>query len=128
MEIWNTIYVAPHYEVSNKGRIRNKQSKYILKTKPTPSHRHPQVFLCDGLWGKMQLTVSHLVYNAFNGCTNLTSVTLPSTVTEIGHISAISSEDLVIEYAGTAEDFAKIQMDEQTAALLLPYLQFSVSE
>lgn len=66
MEIWRSIHVAQRYEVSNKGRIRNKESKYILKTKPTPSHRHPQVFLCDGLWGKMQLTVSHLVYNAFN--------------------------------------------------------------
>jgi hypothetical protein len=64
----------------------------------------------------------------FKNCTALERIVLPSTVTAIGHISAISSEDLVIEYAGTAEDFAKIQMDEQTAALLLPYVQFTVSE
>lgn len=64
----------------------------------------------------------------FKNCPALERIVLPSTVTAIGHISAISSEDLVIEYAGTAEDFAKIQMDEQTAALLLPYVQFTVSE
>ena len=64
----------------------------------------------------------------FKNCPALERIVLPSTVTAIGHISAISSEALVIEYAGTAKDFAKIQMDEQTAALLLPYVQFTVSE
>ncbi len=64
----------------------------------------------------------------FKNCTALERIVLPSTVTEIGHISAISSEDLVIEYVGTAEDFAKIQMDEQTAALLLPYVQFNTAD
>ena len=60
----------------------------------------------------------------FKNCTALERIVLPATVTEIGSISAIPSEDLVIEYAGTAEDFAKIQMDEQTAALLLLLVQF----
>lgn len=30
-EVWKTIFCEPHYEVSNKGRIRNKQSKALLK-------------------------------------------------------------------------------------------------
>ena len=71
--------------------------------------------------------VQTLGNDIFKDCTALERIVLPSTVTEIGHISAIPSEDLVIEYAGTAEDFAKIQMDEQTAALLLPYIHFSMN-
>lgn len=65
-EIWKDIDWSTCYEVSNKGRVRNKFTKHILKSKPTPSHRHPQVCLSCGLWSKMQLTLSHLVYNAFN--------------------------------------------------------------
>ena len=64
----------------------------------------------------------------FKDCTALERIVLPSTVTEIGTISAIPSEDLVIEYAGSAEDWAAIQMDEQTAALLLPYVQFAAAD
>lgn len=65
-EIWKDIDWTTCYEVSNKGRVRNKFTKHILKSKPTPSHRHPQVRLSCGLWSEMQLTLSHLVYNAFN--------------------------------------------------------------
>ena len=65
-EIWKGIEWSTCYEVSNKGRVRNKFTKHIIKSKPTPSHRHPQVCLSCGLWSKMRLTLSHLVYNAFN--------------------------------------------------------------
>ena len=79
-----------------------------------------EIVLLDG--------VQILENDIFKDCTTLERMVIPATVTEIGSISAIPSENLVIEYSGTAEDFAKIQMDEQTAALLLPYVQFSVSE
>ena len=72
--------------------------------------------------------VQILSQDFFMDCTALERIVVPTTVTEIGSISAIPSENLVIEYAGTAEDFAKIQMDEQTAAILLPYVQFAISE
>ena len=61
----------------------------------------------------------------FKGCTSLERITVPATVTEIGHISGIPSESLVIEYAGTAEQWAAIRMDEQTATLLLAYVTFT---
>lgn len=67
-EIWKQIPYYTKYEVSNKGRVRNKKTKHILSTKPTKSHRHPQVFLAlnDTFWANHhQLTVSHLVYDAF---------------------------------------------------------------
>ena len=65
MEFWRTINADTRYEVSNKGRVRNKRSGRILSTNPTKSHRHPQVFLMGNFWGRLQLTVSHLVWNAF---------------------------------------------------------------
>lgn len=65
MEEWKEISVDTRYEVSNMGRVRNKRSGHILSVKPTKSHKHPQVFLMG--WAvRLQLTVSHLVYNAFN--------------------------------------------------------------
>lgn len=36
-EIWKDIDWTTCYEVSNKGRVRNKFTKHILKSKPTPS-------------------------------------------------------------------------------------------
>ena len=66
MEQWKTIEIDTRYEVSYMGRVRNKRSGHILSTKPTKSHKHPQVFLMGNIWGRLQLTVSHLVYNAFN--------------------------------------------------------------
>ena len=65
-EVWKTITFADKYEVSNLGRIRNKTTKRELKTKQTPSHRHPQVRLCVGHDLRYQLTVSQIVYNHFS--------------------------------------------------------------
>jgi hypothetical protein len=79
-----------------------------------------EIVLLDG--------VQILENDIFKDCTTLERMVIPATVTEIGSISAIPSENLVIEYSGTAEDFAKIQMDEQTAALLLPYVQFAADK
>lgn len=65
MEFWRTISQDKRYEVSNYGRVRNKKSKKLLSTRPTKSHRHPQVFLMGSYVRRLQLTVSHLVWNAF---------------------------------------------------------------
>lgn len=67
MEEWKEISVDRRYEVSNMGRVRNKKSGHILATNPTKSHRHPQVFLMGNMMGRLQLTVSRLVYGAFVG-------------------------------------------------------------
>lgn len=65
-EIWKTITLDRRYEVSNLGRVRNKKTLHILSNKPTKSHRHPQVFLAGNYRGRLQLTVSHLVWHEFN--------------------------------------------------------------
>jgi len=84
MEEWKVITFAPKYEVSNMGRIRNVKTKRILSTNPTKSHRHPQVFLRCGLFGKTQLTVSHIVYDHFCGNAN-EPYTTASFTAKIGH-------------------------------------------
>ena len=67
MEEWRTIDWRPLYEVSNLGRVRNAKTKRILKTNPTKSHKHPQVWLYSQYWQTTeQYTLSHVVYNAFN--------------------------------------------------------------
>lgn len=76
----------------------------------------------------LQDGVKNIGSNIFQNCVKLERLTLPATVTEIGQVTDIPSDALVIEYAGTTEDWANIQMDEQTAAILLPHVQFSVSE
>ena len=67
MELWKTITWNPRYEVSDYGRIRNKQTRHILSTKPTKSHKHPQVFLSIKRfdYDREQWTVSHIVYDHF---------------------------------------------------------------
>ena len=65
-EQWRTITQDERYEVSNLGRVRNKKSGHVLACNPTKSHRHPQVFLMGNMWGRLQLTVSHLVWHEFN--------------------------------------------------------------
>ncbi len=79
-----------------------------------------EIILLDG--------VQTLGNDIFGNCPALERLTIPATVTEIGQITVIPSDSLVIEYAGTPEDWANIQMDEQTAALLLPYVQFATAE
>lgn len=37
MEEWKTIDRRPSYEVSNNGRVRNKETKHILSTRNTPT-------------------------------------------------------------------------------------------
>ena len=66
-ERWKTISQDERYEISSHGRVRNKKSGHILSCKPTKSHRHPQVFLAGNKWGRLQPTVSHLVWQAFSG-------------------------------------------------------------
>ena len=79
-----------------------------------------EIILLDG--------VQTLGNDIFGNCPALERLTLPTTVVEIGQITTISSENLVIEYAGTPEDWANIHMDGQTAALLLPYVRFMAAE
>lgn len=64
-EIWETIMEDSRYEISNLGRVRNKKSGHFLACNATKSHRHPQVFLMGNQWGRLQLTVSHLVVEHF---------------------------------------------------------------
>ena len=64
MEEWKEIIFAKKYEVSNYGRIRNKKTKKILKPRaPRPSHHQLTIFLCCGIWGKEQHTISQIVFN-----------------------------------------------------------------
>ena len=46
MEIWKTIEIAPQYEVSNKGLIRNKDTKLTLKQRITKG-QSPKVTLSN---------------------------------------------------------------------------------
>lgn len=64
MEEWKEITFASKYEVSNKGRIRNKTTKKVLKPRP-PRLNHWQltIFLRCGVFGKEQHTISQIVYN-----------------------------------------------------------------
>ena len=65
-EVWKTIDWRPLYEVSNLGRVRNRNTGRILTTNPTKSHKHPQVWLYSEYWNATeQFTLSHIVYNAF---------------------------------------------------------------
>lgn len=46
MELWKTIAEAPRYEVSDKGRVRNKKTTRILKAAPNKQGT-PKVDLRD---------------------------------------------------------------------------------
>ena len=65
MEKWKQITFAPKYEVSNMGRIRNRESGYVLKpiSPNKTSHKQLQICLRCGIWGKEQHTISQIVYN-----------------------------------------------------------------
>lgn len=64
MEKWKQITFAPKYEVSNMGRIRNIRTKKVLKPRaPRLCHGQLTIFLCCGIWGKEQHTISQIVYN-----------------------------------------------------------------
>lgn len=65
-EIWKTLKKHNLYEVSNLGRIRNKETKHILKQTASKSHKNPTVRLKDYYWGEVQLTACWLIFNAFN--------------------------------------------------------------
>lgn len=64
-EQWKVIMQDNRYEISNFGRVRNRITGHMLSCKPTKSHRHPQAFLIGNQRGRLQLTVSHLVYEHF---------------------------------------------------------------
>lgn len=65
MENWKVITFANKYEVSNKGRIRNRTTRKVLKPYIGGSHKNPQIFLCCGVFGREQHTISQIVFNHF---------------------------------------------------------------
>lgn len=65
MENWKVITFAPKYEVSNMGRIRNRKTQKVLKPYYGGSHKQAQIFLCCGIFGREQHTISQIVYNHF---------------------------------------------------------------
>jgi len=66
-EIWKPIYKG-RYEASNLGNIRSRITKRVLKPIQTKSHKQLQVWLNNPTLGyREQLTLSHLIYNAFSG-------------------------------------------------------------
>lgn len=67
MEEWKVILWNTRYEVSNKGRVRNRKTGRILSTNPTKSHKRPQVWLYDSYFGtSLQYTLARIVFFTFN--------------------------------------------------------------
>lgn len=62
-EIWKRISFSKWYEVSNLGRVRNIKTKRIIKAQTSKSHKNAQVYIYLNRNFKIQLTLSHLVYN-----------------------------------------------------------------
>ena len=67
MEEWRTISFTSNwrnkYEVSNLGRVRNANTKHIIKPQQSTSKRHVTVFLTGGFWGHAQYGLAQIVYN-----------------------------------------------------------------
>ena len=64
-EKWKTITFATRYEVSNLGRVRNKNTKKVLSIQGKNRNRYPTVFLVvdRSIFEHEQYSVSQLVYN-----------------------------------------------------------------
>lgn len=60
-EIWKTIEIAPNYEVSNLGRVRNRKG---LILKPSTSHGYYHVILMNNK-KRISRNVHRLVAEAF---------------------------------------------------------------
>jgi hypothetical protein len=57
--------------------------------------------------------VTSIGYRAFYGCKSLTSITIPDNVTSIGYQAFYNCSSLkIVYYKGTAEEWAKISIDE----------------
>ena len=67
MEEWRRINWNSLYEVSNMGRVRNRNTGRILKTNPTTSHKRPQVWLYNTYHGTTcEYSLAKVVYTTFN--------------------------------------------------------------
>ena len=67
MEEWRVIEFEPRYEVSNMGRVRNRNTGRILTTNPTKSHKRPQVWLYNWYHGTTcQYSLAKVVLSTFN--------------------------------------------------------------
>lgn len=67
MEEWKTIEWNPLYEVSNMGRVRNRNTGRILTTNPTKTHRRPQVWLYHTYHGTTcEYSLAKVVLTTFN--------------------------------------------------------------
>lgn len=62
-EIWKEIPIAPKYEVSNLGRVRNKSTLHVLK-QGLINNTYPRVNLCT-VMGEMPVLVARQVLIAF---------------------------------------------------------------
>ena len=69
MELWITIDEFPNYEVSSEGRVRNKNTRLLLKPSLN-SNGYPIVVLSDGHNNRKTRTVHRLVATAFYDCPN----------------------------------------------------------
>lgn len=67
MEEWKVIEFEPRYEVSNMGRVRNRNTSRMLATNPTKSHKRPQVWLYNDYHGTTcQYSLAKVVLSTFN--------------------------------------------------------------
>ena len=66
MEMWRTIPIAPEYQVSSAGRVRDAESGRILACRLRPDG-YRQVGLRKGQPKRLWRKVSQLVCEAFNG-------------------------------------------------------------
>ena len=67
MEEWRRINWNSLYEVSNMGRVRNRNTGRILKTNPTKSHRRPQVWLYSAYFAHTcEYSLAKVVLTTFN--------------------------------------------------------------
>ena len=62
-EVWKIIEFAPKYEVSNKGRVRNRSTLKIIKPYASKLRPNPRVTLRCGVYDKETHTLSQIVYN-----------------------------------------------------------------
>src|SRR4029077_12105329 len=63
-EEWRMVLIAPKYEVSNYGRIRNKKTGYLMKRHPASAGGYPRVSLFT-VAGEQPVGVARQVLLAF---------------------------------------------------------------
>ena len=73
------------------------------------------------------LPVKSIKYDAFRGCSNLTSITIPNSVTSIGDSAFRSCSSLInVYYDGTIEDWCKIKFSYQDSNPMNPAEHFYI--